>query len=146
MTFSVGDKVIIGVNGYDWDTRLEQFVFEGASATVAKVYTEHDPNVIDVILDDRALHKNLGGEDIDGEAWPFYENELIRAARTPRWGSAPPPGYRRSEVLPVLGRLLHRHSDHGMRLHPGLRLPEKGERGSADSLGSACFTQTRTCL
>lgn len=80
MTFSVGDKVIIGVNGYDWDTRLEQFVFEGASATVAKVYTEHDPNVIDVILDDRALHKNLGGEDIDGEAWPFYENELIRAA------------------------------------------------------------------
>lgn len=78
MTFKVGDKVVIGVNGYDWDTR-DPFNFEGASATVAKVYEDHDPRVIDIVLDDKALHKELGGED-DIHAWPFYENELIRAA------------------------------------------------------------------
>lgn len=79
MTFKVGDKVVIGVNGYDWDIR-GPWVFEGAVATVAKVYEDQSPQLFDVVLDDRNLHKELGGEDLDGEAWPFFENELASAA------------------------------------------------------------------
>jgi ribosomal protein L21E len=79
MTFSVGDRVAIGVNGYDWVTR-DSIRFEGATGVVRRVYNELDPAVFDVELDDKDLSKELGGEDIDGFVWPFYEKELIHAA------------------------------------------------------------------
>lgn len=80
MTFSVGDRVAIGVNGYDWVTPVSICSFEGATGVVRRVYNELDPAVFDVELDDKDLNKELGGEDIDGFVWPFYEKELIHAA------------------------------------------------------------------
>lgn len=77
MTFKVGDEVIIGVNGYDWDTRGD-WHFEDARGTVEVIYDDVEPPVYDVYLHDRNLHKELGGYD-DQKCWPFYEKELIRA-------------------------------------------------------------------
>lgn len=80
MSFVVGDEVRISTNGYDWGEPpfKDSYVFFGATGRVKNIHQPVDgcPPVYEVSLNDKDLHRELGGDEFGLDTWPFYAVEL----------------------------------------------------------------------
>ena len=77
MTLKQGDKVRIGLNGYDAnDPAPPSDSFEGELAIVVNTYVDTSGVfACDLRLLDRDKHRRLSGAE-DNSTWPFYPHEL----------------------------------------------------------------------